>query len=311
MHRLPLILIVGLVLAPAADAAVDLGVRGDASRVRDITGQKSRVRYFTASWGGDARALDHAFEKFGRPTPMFFLRTLNRYGNEAITPRQIARGRGDGYLIRLNRAAARFGRLAYLRPMPEMNGHWTAYCAYNANGTRRGRQYSQGAFRDAFRRTYVILHGGSRAYMNGRLAKFDLPKIKTSLPSNPQVRVIWNPQGFGSPNVRGNMPAAYWPGNKYVDIVGNDLYNIGGQAMWGAADKLYDRFPDKPYAFAEWGLWGQDDPGFIREMRSFVRTHRRVKLLVYYNHDAGSIWDLKSKPASRRAYRRLITPLGP
>jgi hypothetical protein len=304
-----LLLLAALLLAPAADAAVTLGVRGDGARFKRMTGQTSTVKYVTVGWGADRRHLDHVFEKF-RPVPMFFLPTLNKYAREVITPREIARGRGDTYLIRFNRAGARFGKLWYIRPMAEMNGHWHPYCAYNANGTRRGPRYSQGSFRDAFRRIYVILHGGSRASMNAKLARYDLPRIKTSLPSNSKVRLIWNPQGFGSPNVPGNMPAAYWPGSRFVDVVGNDLYNINRRAMWEAADKLYDRFPDEPYAFPEWGLWGHDDPGFIREMRSFVRTHRRVELLVYYNHDAGSTWDLKSKPASRRAYRRLITPLG-
>lgn len=309
MRRFTTVIFLSLVFAQTADAAVTLGVRGDPGRFRDLTRQKSDVQYFTASWGGDAKRLDHAFEKFG-PVPMFYLRTLNRFGNEVITPRQIARGKGDGYLIRLSRAAHRFGKLAYMRPMAEMNGHWSVYCAYNSNGTLRGRHYRQAQFRDAFRRIYVMLHGGSRRSMNAKLARYKLPRIKTSLPVNRNVRVIWNPQGFGSPNIPGNMPKAYWPGNDFVDMVGNDIYNIAGRAMWEAADKLYDTFRKKPYAFPEWGLWGLDDPGFIREMRNFVRTHKRVKLLVWYNGDNGSIFDLQSKPASRREYRRLITPLG-
>jgi hypothetical protein len=309
MRRFSSVVFLSLALAQTADAAVTLGVRGDPGRFRDMTGQRSDVQYFTASWGADAKRLDHAFDTFG-PVPMFFIRTLNRFGNEVITPRQIARGRGDGYLVRLNRAANRFGKLAYMRPLAEMNGHWSVYCAYNANGTLRGRHYRQSQFKDAFRRIYVMLKGGSQRAMNDSLRRFDLPRIKTSLPTNPNVRVIWNPQGFGSPNVRGNMPKAYWPGNAFVDMVGNDLYNISGRAMWEAADKLYDTFPKKPYSFPEWGLWGHDDPGFIREMRSFVKTHKRTGLLVWYNGDNGSIFDLKSKPASRREYRRLITPLG-
>jgi hypothetical protein len=309
VRRLVLPLLAALLFAPAADAAVTLGVRGDAARFKRMTGQKSTVKYVTVGWGADTKHLDHVFEKF-RPVPMYFLPTRDKYAREVITPRQIARGRGDRYLARFNRAGARFGKRWYIRPMAEMNGHWHHYCAYNANGTRRGPQYRQSAFRDAFRRIYVILHGGSRASMNAKLARFDLPRIKMSLPSNPKLRVIWNPQGTGSPNVPGNMPAAYWPGTNFVDVVGNDLYNINRRANWEAADNLYDRFRNEPYAFPEWGLWGHDDPGFVREMRHFVGTHRRVELLVYYNHDPGSPWDLKSKPASRRAYRRLITPLG-
>jgi hypothetical protein len=308
VRRIAPVLFAALLLAPAADA-MTLGVRGDASRFRDMTGQRSKIQYITASWNGTSKWLDHAFVKFG-PRPMFYIRTLNKYANEVITPRGIARGQGDRYLLRVSRAAHRFGRIAYIRPLAEMNGHWTAYCAYTQSGARKGPRYSQDAFRDAFRRIYVILHGGSRASMNDQLEPYNLPKITESLGENPNVRVIWNPQGFGSPNVPGNMPRAYWPGGRFVDMVGNDLYNINGRAMWAAADDLYDDFRGKPYAFPEWGLWGNDDPGFIREMKDFVRRHDRVELLVWYNGDNGSIFDLKSKPASRRAYRRLITPLG-
>jgi hypothetical protein len=124
------------------------------------------------------------------------------------------------------------------------------------------------------------------------------------------VTVIWNPQGFGSPNVRGNMPAAYWPGAAFVDMVGNDLYDMKGRATWEWAHRLYRRYPTKPYGFPEWGLWGIDDPAFIRRMRRFVENHRRLELLSWFNGKNGSIFDLKTKPASRRAYRRFITPLG-
>ena len=41
----------------------------------------------------------------------------------------------------------------------------------------------------------------------------------------PRVAMMWVPQSFGSPNVRGNQPADYWPGGKYVDWVGIDIYS--------------------------------------------------------------------------------------
>jgi hypothetical protein len=93
-------------------------------------------------------------------------------------------------------------------------------------------------------------------------------------------------------------------------VVGNDLYYIGGKAEWAANERLYAAHPRKPYAIPEWGLWGLDAPGFIADMARFVRTHRRVELVSWFNGRRGSIWDLGSKPRSRAAYRRLIVPLG-
>ena len=54
---------------------------------------------------------------------------------------------------------------------------------------------------------------------------------------------MWNPQGYGSPNLNGNSAAAYYPGDAYVDVVANDLYNIRRSATWDANDQLYAAHP--------------------------------------------------------------------
>jgi hypothetical protein len=45
-------------------------------------------------------------------------------------------------------------------------------------------------------------------------------------------------------------------------------------------------------------------------MAAFVKGHHRTEFLLYFSSRPGSIWDLASKPRSRAAYRRVITPLG-
>ncbi len=139
-----------------------------------------------------------------------------------------------------------------------------------------------------------------------------MPQVAADLPENlaPRVKVIWNPQGYGSPDLPGNSAAAYYPGDRYVDVVGNDLYFIRGKAEWTANERLYRTHPSKPYAFPEWGLWSLDNPGFVEQMARFARTHKRVELIAYYSGRPGSPWDLASKPRSLAAYRRLIAPLG-
>ena len=109
----------------------------------------------------------------------------------------------------------------------------------------------------------------------------------------------------------GNSAHAYYPGDAYVDVIGEDLYDIRGHgATWAAAEALYKAHPSKPFAFAEWGVWGFDDPQFVRDMAKFVRQHRRVEFIAYYSGRPGSVFDLATKPRSRAAYRALITPLG-
>ena len=126
----------------------------------------------------------------------------------------------------------------------------------------------------------------------------------------PTTRVVWNPQGFGDPDLPGNSAQAYYPGDKYVDLVGDDLYDIRGKAEWAAAQALYAAHKHRPFSFPEWGLWGIDDPAFVKRMAGFVRSHRRTVMLSYYSGAPGSVFDLATKPKSLAAYRALITPLG-
>lgn len=219
-------------------------------------------------------------------------------------------GRGDDYLFAINRAISTAARPAYLRPFGEMNGRWNAYCAFTRSARAKGASHSTAMFRKAFARVYLIAHGGPAVTVNESLSGLGLPQIRVDLPENPTLKVIWNPQGHGSPNIPGNSAQAYYPGDRYVDMVGNDLYNIRFKAEWASNERLYKAHPNKPYGFPEWGNWGIDDPSFIQRMAQFVRTHRRVELLSWFDSRPGSIWDLGSKPKSRATYRRLIVPLG-
>lgn len=314
MRRLlvPLVCALALVVASDASAARMLGVHGDKSRFRSLTGQQTKVGHAFLGWNQGhtwGSRFPVLFQMFG-PVPMLALKT-GPLGAERISPRAIAYGKGDGYLIAMSRAIAAWAKPIYIRPMPEMNGSWNPYCAYNANGTRRDDAHSTRSYRKAFARIYVILHGGSRADVNAKLVALGLPRIGVDLPENPKtrLRVIWNPQSTGSPNVAGNGPKAYWPGSRYVDVVGNDIYFINGTAKWAEADRLYDMFPGKPYSFPEWGLWGTDNPAFVRRMATFVKAHPRTELIAYYNGPAYSKWDLGTKPYSRAAYRNVIVPL--
>jgi hypothetical protein len=281
-----------------------LGLLGGRERFDQLTGQSTRVGHVIAIWGqGPVSRILDSLGQF----PMLGIRT------GALTSHDIAQGRGDAFLAEINQAVAARGDLVYIRPMPEMNGHWNEYCAYNSNGSSRGPAWSTAAFRKAFARIYVLVHGGPAAAVNAKLRRLGLPPAHTGeLAVNPvsRLRVVWNPQGYGSPDVPGNSAAAYYPGNSYVDVVANDLYNISHSAAWAANDQLYAAHPTKPYAIAEWANWGFDDPGFITKMADFVRTHRRVELLAYYNGRPGSPWDIARQPHSLAAYRRLIVPLG-
>lgn len=225
---------------------------------------------------------------------------------ERITPRGIARGHGDGYLLALGRRSASAGRPVYLRLMAEMNGHWNAYCAFNASGTSRGRSHSTASFRQAWRRTALILRGGTTADVNGRLRALGLPPVRSraaALPRAP-VALLWVPQVAGAPDLRRNDPRAYWPGARYVDWVGTDFYSRFPN--FSGLERFYRRFRGKPFVLGEWALWGRDDAAFVRRLFGWVRSRPRARMLMYNQGRQGGPFRLVRYPRGRRELRRQL-----
>ena len=313
MRRLivSVVVLAALAAAPLASARVILGVNGNADRFAAQTGQDSQIRHTFVSFdqGGN---LPQIVSTMG-PIPMLALNAGAYGAHESATPQGLAKGQNDAFLFALNAEIdAWSGDTFYVRPFPEMNGHWESTCAFNKNGTPRDAAHSTMWNRKALARIAVVLRGGTQAQVNAKLAKLGLPGIDRDLPvTTPKLRLVWNPQGFGSPDVPGNAAQMYYPGDAYVDVIGDDLYDIAGHgATWAAAEKLYKAHPSKPFAFPEWGLWGFDDAAFVRAMAAWLRSHKRVEFAAYFSGKPGSVWDLATKPASRAAYRTLITPLG-
>jgi hypothetical protein len=297
---------------PSADAgarpqgvevrSTQLGVLGHPGRFAKLTGQRSAIRHSFIGWHqpNTLRKLLHRL----KPLPMVAIKT-----GGVVTPLGIAQGRGDGFLVELNSALAGFGAPVYVRPMPEMNGHWNEYAAFERSGASRGPQYSTAAFRRAFARIALLARGGPAQVLNAKLRRLGQPGVPGDLPVT-KARLVWNPQGFGNPDIPANSANAYYPGDAYVDVVANDLYDQGFKAAWDANEALWASHPNKPFGMAEWGLWGIDDPAFVERMAAFVKSHGRIEFLAYFSGRPGSIWDLSSKPRSRAAYRKHITPLG-
>lgn len=200
---------------------------------------------------------------------------------EVISPAAIANGAGDGYLLDAGEELAEREQPAYIALLPEMNQANNAYSAFGPSGAARDGSHSTADFRQAWRRSVLIVRGGSVAAIDRRLRDLHLPPVRTSrvrLPT-PRVAFMWAPQTAGTPDIPANEPAAYYPGSAYVDIVGTDFYsafpNFAGLAH------LYAAYPSKPFGFNEWGIWLNGDPGFVKQLFSFVRSHRRVGLMAY------------------------------
>jgi hypothetical protein len=210
-------------------------------------------------------------------------------GNELITPRGIANGEGDAYLIRLNRLFAEKEMRAYVRPLGEPNRCLNVYASFDCGGNPRDAAHKPRWYKLAFRRIYVIVHGGGKAKeINKRLAEAGLPPLNATVGGLPKapVAIVWSPLPAGSPTTPQNRPKNYWPGSRWVDWAGTDFY--ASYPEWGALSGLYNRYAGKkPFALTEWGVENGDDPAFVSKLFAWVEKHPRCKMLVYYQ-DFGS-----------------------
>jgi hypothetical protein len=251
------------------------------------------------------------------------LSTQTGDGVEMISPRQIARGKDDRYMTRMAGNIAETGQTVYIRLMAEMNGHWNAYSAYNADGTARHHGHSAHWYKLAWRRFTLILRGGSRDKINRELLDMGLPRILRATSQDdpvyeggpggiplpipeqmpqPRVAMMWVPQSFGSPNIAGNQPADYWPGGKYVDWVGLDIYS----KFAGAFDEdvaFFERYDKWPFVIGEYSPWDNDFGGtFTGNLFRWAEAHERVKMLLYYRGvDPLNNYNLQYYPGAQKA----------
>lgn len=279
-----------------------LGVVGpDPAGFDRLTGKHHALHVMFANWSGDVAGIVRNEHAAGR-LPVLSL-------SSSVAPADIARGAEDFRYVTLARALNAEGEDIWVRILPEMNGEWNAWCAFDLSGRSRGPRYATPQFVRAFRRIALILRGGSATAINGKLRAAGLPPLRAAQDIQPsgRVAIIWNPQGHGTPFIDANGPAAYWPGPGYVDIVADDMYSDSAEPSWQGMDTLYAY--GRPFLVAEWGLKGKDDTVFASRMFTWIASHRRMIGLVYFNKgwSGGSdIYELRSKPHSLAIYRQAI-----
>src|SRR5439155_4774096 len=113
----------------------------------------------------------------------------------------IARGAQDRYVIRFARGLARFPGTVYLRFAHEMNGYWYPW------------SHDAAAYRWAWRRVVRIFRAvGAR-----------------------NVRFVWsvNPNLYEPAAAWRTALRRYWPGRRFVDLVGATMIDFGGTKNYG------------------------------------------------------------------------------
>jgi hypothetical protein len=306
------LLLIACCAAPAAaqpyvpaggKVALGLAGRADTGAFEAATGRKPSVFQTFVMFDGPT---DYAFERAARlhAAPMLHISTADGpAAREVVSPKGIATGAVDHWLIGVHRQAVDVGGPIYVRAMGEMNGHWNQYSAYGPHG-KRNASHSTAWFKRAWRRMTIILRGGPdvAAQLQGQHL-VPLRGSATAVAEPAPIAMVWCPQVEGAPDVAGNAPRAYWPGRRWVDWVSTDFYSKFPN--WDGLERYYKQFGGKPFSFGEWALWDHDDAGWAKRLFGWVRSHKRVKMLVYnQGFIKGGPFDLGVYPNGTRAIRK-------
>jgi hypothetical protein len=318
MRRVTLPLVLVLLSLPTAargDALmpptgkVFAGVTGglEVGQFTRLTGKHPPVFQLFTTWGEPTGWIfDRARAAHSRP----MLSISTNFGGtspERISPAAIAAGRGDAYLLALNRAIADYGHPTYIRPLAEMDAYWNPYSAFDARGRSRGASHATSAFRRAWQRMVVIVRGGPLSAVNARLHRLGLGPVRGAGGdlARPRVAFLWVPQVAGAPDTRANSPRAYWPGSRYVDWVGTDFYSKFPN--FAGLERFYRAYTVKPFAFGEWAMWGADRASFVGQLFGWAARHRRARMLLYnQGNNVTGPFRLWRYPAATRALRRVL-----
>src|SRR5215208_148957 len=275
--------------------------------------------------GGEEPLISHTFT--GYDTNMSFdtaiatargaVPLITWQTGRATSPKTIARAglassgnRSDYVILKVASALRTYSKPTFLRIDQEMNAYWFAWCAYNSDGTPRANTTED--FKDMWRRMHIIFEGGTVSEMNSKLAAQGMPPLDPQVgtsaaskglssttdpnaylaPTN-NVAFVFNPvDAPGIPNKAGNQWADYYPGDAYVEWVGQTSYDTTWNATMDTRfswlEAFYQDFSvghDKPYMMGEWGLTSsrRDDPAYIQRIIAWQKAHPGVKALIYFN----------------------------
>jgi hypothetical protein len=290
----------------------DTGVSSQFTEFSELIGKHPPVIETFRTWGDDLTGSVKRWQK-AEARPIIHISTADpNDGHELIDPRQIANGYGDNYLVGLNYLFWSQGIRAYVRPLGEPNRCLNVYASFDCEGNLRGAQHKPYWYRQAFRRIYILLHGGGKvAKIDARLQKAGLRPLReegaplpTGLPRAP-IAVIWSPLPLGSPEAPWNRPERFYPGRAYTDWAGTDFYS--GYQNWKALTQMYESYARRPFVLTEWGLDGSDDPTFVQHLFGWVKRHPRTRMLVYYQ-DFGTVnpFRIQNFPASLAALQNHV-----
>jgi hypothetical protein len=200
--------------------------------------------------------------------------------NQKIIP-ELLNGTFDAYLNQYAQDIKKFGHPVLFRPNNEMNGDWCVYCSY---------------------------HYGNDADLYIKAWQYIYDIFAANQVEN--VLWVWNPHDRSFPDFAWNNYLNYFPGSKYVDIIGLTGYNTGTYyegEQWREFKEIYDplytdysRHFALPFMITEFGSnsVGGDKVQWLKDMFAHIDQYPRIKAAIFFS---STDMDSNGKPA--RIYR--------
>jgi hypothetical protein len=200
-----------------------------------------------------------------------------------------AQGAQDGYILAFARALARFRGTVYLRYAHEMNGYWYPWSRDPA------------AYVAAWRRIVrLFASAGAR-----------------------NVRFVWsvNPNLYDPAGTWKRSVRPYWPGRRYVDVVGSTMINFGGAKRYPVAAfvprlRWLRATYAKPLLLTEVNTAFEDRVPWLRDLRAMLARMPSIEAVAWSQlpsrgkaHQSGTgvvDWDVQTDPAASAALHAII-----
>ncbi len=281
----------------------------------NLVGKPVAWAYFSNNWFTGIRFPLSAVRAISRTGAVPFIRMMARSSfdlpDTVYTLQKIIDGKFDLPLIRWAVAARRTGIPLMVEFGGEMNGNWFPWSGvYNGGDTTTG--YGDPAlpdgperFRDAYRHIIDLFRNQGAD----------------------NITWVFHANYSSTPEERWNSMAAYYPGDDYIDWIGESAY--GAQMQGDSWDLLTDVLdesypelaavsPSKPLALLEFGVIDDGIPGhkaaWIREGLDSIRggEYPRIRGISYWESefiaDNGTVSNmlLNSSPDVLQSYRSAI-----
>jgi hypothetical protein len=284
------------IAAPAGAACIKLGVYQDnvAKTLPPLSktvgpGLKTVSVYVTAGTGLDPKLVTLANDK----KLTLLVSWMPDKGKDGTAGSKyslsaVAKGSLDQGLRALAAQLLTLRKSPIVRPMPEPNTPWYAW-----SGTAKGNSAA----------TYV------KAWKHVR---------SVLLKADPKVRLLWAPYARSVPDTPQNTIASYFPGAKYVDLVGASAANFGttNGLAWSTPTELFstaystiEGLAKKPFWIAETGstATGGDQRGWIQSLGALRSTMPQLTGVVWFDvKDPSGDFRVRATPASTSAFKGLL-----